>query len=183
VTTQFRKCKGSNQLCSCGLAFELKASLNPIYAFVDSCSANENMNSEFKYFNSRDKQVLETGEFDSLNCGAIIADDSESEWAKVNNTKGYFKCAKLKQSKCETYFFAVEYGSHQIKAKVNMNCPKKANDKFLHDIQLILSEKAPANIGGICGRAIKDKCFLYINSNDCVKSNQSFEMANYWKYG
>lgn len=142
------------------------------------------MNSEFKYFNSKDKQVLETGEFDLLNCNAVIADNSDEEWAKVNKTKDYFKCAKLKQSECETYFIGVEYGSRQIKAKVNMKCPKKTNDAFLHDIQLIPSEKVSTKIGGLCGRAVKDKnqkCSLFINNNDCVKSNQSFEMANFWK--
>lgn len=95
------------KMCSCALFVE--ASLNAFtksYAFVDVCGANQEVNKQFRYFTTQNTQsLLESGDFPLINCNTLlVAENDESEWARVPVSFGVFKCARLRTSTpCDTY--------------------------------------------------------------------------------
>jgi hypothetical protein len=66
------------------------------YAFIDFCSANPEINSNFKYFDKKNESSLKDGLFPKLDCLGTVLDENDSDaWSKVNKSFSYFKCAKI----------------------------------------------------------------------------------------
>ena len=75
---------------------------------MDACGgASEDLNVDFKYYEPRvTKDALKTGEFGSINCSALVYDETNlDEWSQVPTSHKTFKCARLynTQNSCETY--------------------------------------------------------------------------------
>lgn len=92
------------------MAVETADDVFPRYAFIDGCEANQELNKEFKYYDTDMKDALKIGVFPSLNCDnqQIDNEDDESQWNDLPTVNRYFKCARLinkdrTERMCKTY--------------------------------------------------------------------------------
>ena len=96
-------------MCACGLTLQANDTNYARYAFIDSCSASDYLNENFKLFDKTLMNTLKDGVLDTLNCTNTITNDYDKvEWNKIKYVK-FFKCARIVSSNCQSFLVFKTY--------------------------------------------------------------------------